>query len=726
MIPDRSQTDLTAPQQVPIYSGDLFDPDTSAQPSAVFFRAESQRTILIVDDERVTRELLSHQLQVENFKVVTAVDGSQAINIVNQSKPDLVLMDIGMPILDGYTALRMMRQLYDGSELPIIMMTSNSVEDQIAKCFDNGASDYLAKPIQRPTMIARIEAQFKLGSALSALRESEQRYVLASQGTRDGIWDWNLNTGEIYLSPRWLAMVGVDDPNWKPHGTSWIDLVFHEDRERVRSDLEAHLSGNTDHFETELRMPDQDGGFRWMLCRAVAVRDPLGIPTRIAGSLTDITEGKVADALTRLPNRVLFSDRVERCVEHYKRNASRRFAVLYIDVNDFKLINDSLGHDVGDEFLIQISERLNSGLRKSEAVLARLGGDEFGILIEGITHVEDAVHIAERIQERIKAPLQVCRREILARISIGVVCVNPNNASVDKIIREADTAMYHAKKYTDNGISVFENRMQAESAAKLEMASELKDAIRRDELSLCFQPIIRTNDMSIAGFESLIRWQHPILGKVPPSEFIPIAESNGMIIEIGNWVLRQSCLQAARWNRISKNDVIVSVNVSVRQFSGEDLLDQVADALTESELRPDQLKLEVTESLLMEKPEEMIEVLNQLKAIGVTTGIDDFGTGYSSLAYLHQMPLKVLKIDRSFVSNLADSKKHQAIVRSIIALARSLELKVIAEGIESESQAAYLQGLQCEYFQGFLYSHPVEADNALEMIENGWREGTQV
>ena len=722
MYPGDSQSDFRISS--PLKPTDGFDTEGAQIQLPVVKRSSDQNSaqgmILLVDDEEVTRRLLAHQLEAAGYEIITASNGYEALMLVRASKPDLVLMDISMPVMDGLTSLRMMRQLYNNADLPIVMMTSDAEEAQVGGCFDAGASDYLAKPVQHESMLARIEAQLKLMRVLSALRESEQRYTLAAQGTRDGIWDWNLETGEIYLSPRWRAMVGVQDSNWVAHGSSWLELVFEEDRERVRADLEAHLSGESSKFETELRMQDQSGGFRWMLCRGLAVRDQEGIPTRIAGSLTDITEGKVADALTGLPNRTLFHDRVERSVQQFTRNGLRQFAVLYIDVDDFKLINDSMGHDAGDEFLIQIANRLETSLRQTEAVLARLGGDEFGILIDGISRVEEALAVAERIQDRIKAPFSVSNREVLARISIGVVVVSKSNASVEKIIRQADTAMYYAKQFSQNGISMFEERMHRESAARLEIATELKDAIRRDEFSLNYQPIIDSSSMQTAGFETLLRWVHPVHGNISPVDFIPIAESNGMIVEIGNWVLKQSCIQAADWNRNSDRDIQVSVNVSIRQFSGQNFIEQVRVALAESGLAPEHLKLEVTESLLMQKPEEMIDLLLKLEAMHVTTSIDDFGTGYSSLSYLHQMPLKILKIDRSFVADLSRSKKHQAIVRSIIGLARSLELKVIAEGIETIDQAAYLQGLQCEYFQGYLYSKPVTADETYAMLDADW------
>lgn len=677
-------------------------------------------TVLIVEDELVSRTLLSRQLETAGFQVMIAENGFRALEIVRTAKIDLVLMDIGMPVIDGFATLRLMRQLHDTGSLPIVMMTASDAPSQIVRCFDDGASDYVSKPIDLGVALARIEAQLKLKRTQEELRESEQRYALASRGTRDGIWDWNLITGDIYLSPRWMAMVGVNDPNWVPVGTSWMNLIFHEDRERVRSDLEAHLCGETDHFETEMRMPDQAGGFRWMLCRGLAVRDDNGMAVRIAGSLTDITEGKVADALTGLPNRMLFHDRVTRCVDQFKRNPSKRFAIMYMDVDDFKLINDSLGHDVGDEFLIELSSRLDSGLRKSEAVLARLGGDEFGVLLENINGVDEVIQVARRLQERVRVPFRIAEREILTAISFGIVSVSPANATTDDLIREADAAMYHAKKYSDSRICVFDDRMLAESTTRIELSGELKHAIRRDELSLQFQAIVGVVENTTAGFEALVRWHHPVHGDIAPSQFIPIAESNGLIIEIGRWVLDQACRQLAIWNAKSRKRMIMSVNVSVRQLSVPGFVETVQAAIDETGIDPAQLKLEVTESLLMQKPDEMIRLLQDLQEMGVLTSIDDFGTGYSSLAYLHQMPLKVLKIDRSFVTDLVESSKHQAIVRSIIALARSLNLSVVAEGIETEGQANYLRGLECDYFQGFFFSRPVGATEAEKLIDVSW------
>lgn len=683
-------------------------------------QAPKVTTILLVDDEPTTRQLLTHDLEQAGYQVVIAENGSQALEEVADQKCDLILMDINMPILDGLTTLRLMRQIPDSAAIPVIIMTSENNEQQIVRCFENGASDYVAKPVKPAEMMSRIDAQLRLVRAQAELCESEKRYALAALGTRDGIWDWDLVTGELYLSQRWRDIVGLDLTQWDSASGSWLDLVYQEDQDRVHADLESHLCGESPFFESELRMPDRDGGFRWMLCRGLAVRNQDGMATRIAGSLTDITEGKVADALTRLPNRTLFYDRVTRCVQQYKRNQNRLFAVLYLDLDDFKLINDTLGHSAGDEFLIEIASRLDGSLRKCDAILARLGGDEFGILLENISGIADAVSVAKRIKDQASPPVSVADQEILPYISIGIAMASPHKTSADELISQADTAMYEAKQSGNKPICVFDDRMRIETAAKLEISTEIKHAIRRDEMSLLFQPIIEAKSMKTAGFEALLRWTHPVHGPISPSEFIPIAESNGAIFEIGTWVLQQACDHASQWKGQASRPIIVSVNVSVRQFGESDFVQQVRQAVQRSGISPSQLKLEVTETLLMRKPDEMIAVLNELKDSGVTTGIDDFGTGYSSLAYLHQMPLNVLKIDKSFVEHLQDSRKHQAIVRSIITLARSLELKVIAEGIENSEQAAYLHGLGCDYFQGFLYSTPVDAGTAQRLVNHQW------
>ena len=681
---------------------------------------QERTRILVVDDEMVTRMRLRRLLESNGYIVDEAENGREALTRIYAESFDLILMDISMPLMDGFWALRMIRQRFTQGDLPVVMMTSSDDREQVIESFDRGANDYVAKPIDAAVSIARIKNQVLIKESQRKLRASEERYALTAKGTNDGMWDWCLLTGDLYLSPRYREMVGRHEEEWHPSGAEWMDLIHDEDRKRAVRDLEAHLCGETSHFETELRMRDSDNSFRWMLCRGLAVRDNNGIAARIAGSLTDITEGKVADALTGLPNRTLFRERVKRCVSQLASGSKRSFAVMYMDVDDFKLINDNYGHDAGDEFLIALAKRLENTLRDSDAILARLGGDEFGILIEEIRTENDAVSIAKRLEEKMAAPFTVANRELLTRGSIGIAIgargEDQECPTAEELLSRADTAMYHAKHKTENKYSVFLDSMHAENALRLELGGDLRTAIARDELDVHYQPIVSLEAGEVAGFEALVRWTHPEHGNVRPDIFIPVAESNGLVVEIGKWVLYNACRKAAEWQAEHQKRVMISVNVSIVQLSTQDFAQTVADVLEETGLSPELLKLEVTESLLMQNPENTIEILRRIQEMGVTLSIDDFGTGYSSLSYLHQMPLNVLKVDRSFVSRMNESHKHLAIVRSIIALANSLELEVIAEGVETPEQLQRLQQLGCNMVQGYLIDRPRPAEEAGQIL----------
>ncbi len=683
--------------------------------------------ILVVHEGRLTRAKLIQFLVPEGYWVLEAHNAMECLAIVEREVVDLVLVDTLLTDLDGMETIRLLRQSFPLSKLAIIAMTSSDGEEQVAEAFAIGANDYVTKPVNQAVLVARVKAQLLACDIQKRLQESEERYALVSRGTNDGIWDWNLLTGDLYLSPRWRAMVGREDINWQPRGAEWIELVYHEDRNRVLNDLESHLCGESSFFETELRMQGKNQSYRWMLCRGLAVRDPSGLACRIAGSLTDISEGKVADALTGLPNRMLFRDRIERCIEQIARRQTRPFALIYADIDDFKLINDQYGHDAGDAFLVSVANRIDSVLRKSDAVLARLGGDEFGILLESVCNEEDAIRVATRIHEKLLLPIVVAEREIMTRLSMGIVIANSCTQdsrevviTAEKLLNQADTAMYVAKSQSDCPYCVFKNEMTAETTIRLELGSELRHAIARDELSLRYQPIVDLESATTFGFEALVRWQHPVQGNVPPNIFIPIAEAKGMIVEIGEWVLRKACQHAAQWRTQFDRELVISVNVSMRQLASKGFVETVIDALHTTQLPPKCLKLEVTESLLMQQPKDTLSKLYELRESGVTIAIDDFGTGYSSLSYLHQMPLDVLKIDRSFVNGMFESGKHLAIVRAILALATSLQLKVIAEGVETIEQLQQLQVLGCDMVQGYFFSRPLAVAEATELIVRNW------
>jgi diguanylate cyclase (GGDEF)-like protein/PAS domain S-box-containing protein len=499
----------------------------------------------------------------------------------------------------------------------------------------------------------------------------------------------------------------------------WLNYVHADDRERVRAGIASHRDGKTPEFVSEYRMRHNSGGYIWMLSRGIAVRDPSGNAIRMAGSQTDITEGKTSDPLTHIPNRLYFIDRLESAIET-AREEGTLFAVLFVDLDQFKLVNDSLGHAAGDELLIDIAGRLRAGMRtksrpggQAKSVVARVGGDEFAILLTHMRNETDPSIVAARLLERLSEPFYLEGRHVSASASIGIAIGSPDGRP-EELLRNADTAMYHAKANGKARFEYFNEAMRERVVARFEIETGLRKAIDMQQLVLHYQPIISAIDDRICGFEALVRWNHPERGLIPPGEFIPIAEESDLIILLGRWVLRESCRQMAEWHRTfaSNFPLTINVNVSSRQLSYPHLLEDVEFALTESGLNPESLSLEVTESSLMENTEQTITTLNRLKAMKIRLEIDDFGTGYSSLSYLRRLPFDTLKIDRSFINELSAGSDGLDIVKAIVEMAHSLRLEVIAEGVETDEQLCQLRGLGCIYVQGFLFSKPVKAEEA--------------
>lgn len=683
--------------------------------------------ILVVDDESVTRLRLAHLLEYHDYEVVTAENGLEAVKLIKQEKFDLILTDINMPVMNGFRLLRMLRQMYNQIELPAVVMTSSDGNEQVLDAFDNGANDYIQKPFDNEVVIARIQNLLMIKNAQKALRESEERYALATRGTNDGIWDWNLVTGDLYLSQRWLEMVGKLDSTWQPKGDEWMQLIHPDDHKRVLNELESHLCGRTEYFETELRMQSGDNEYRWMLCRGLAVHDDDGMACRIAGSLTDITEGKVADALTGLPNRILFRDRISRCVEILARHPDRPFAVIYIDVDDFKMINDQLGHDAGDEFLVNIANRLESTLRKSEAVVARLGGDEFAILLENAPSKESVIAVVERVHQQLSQPFKAGSQQIITRGSMGIVVANDSLASklnqritTELLLSQADTAMYRAKKQHDTPYCIFDPAMIAENRFQLELGMDLQNAIGTQQIQLRYCPIVSLAGRKTVGFQATLCWNHPKYGWVSPDTFLPIAESKGLMEQLGSWALEESSRTISNWSREFDKQLILSLNVSVRHFMTGQLSANLPQVLLENELQPQQLQLAIPETVLGNQESKVTDNLNEIHSMGIGLAIADFGTSHSPLAYLHKYPINIIKIDESFTRNMLKSQKDKAIVRCVFALAESVQLFVAAEGIETVEQVKQLEEFGCQTIQGPLCDDALPPEKAIETIHRSW------
>ena len=569
-------------------------------------------------------------------------------------------------------------------------------------------------------MLSQIESrEGALRTALISFEESEERYALAARGANDGLWDWNLVTDKIYFSPRWNHMLGYAESEHWSGPEEWFSHIHADDLERVRAEIAAHRENKTPEFVSEYRMRHKSGGYIWTLSRGIAIRKKSGEPIRMAGSQTDITEGKTADPLTGIPNRLYFLDRLESAIETARQQATV-FAVLFIDLDGFKQVNDSLGHAAGDELLIDVAGRLRASIRTStrqggptQSVVARIGGDEFAILLGHIQHEGDPAIVAGRILERLSDPFHLEGRRMYVTASIGIA-LSGTGFTPEDLLRNADTAMYHAKTTGKARYEYFNEGLREQAVTRFEMETGLRKAIDEGQLVLHYQPIVSQIDRRICGFEALVRWNHPERGLVPPNDFIPIAEESDLILHLGRWVLRESCRQMAAWHKSFAPDppLIISVNVSARQLSDSRLMDDVELALAESGLKHESLALEMTESSIMGDAEQTLATLNRLKKMNIRLEIDDFGTGYSSLSYLQRLPFDILKIDRSFVRELSAGKGSLDIVKAILQLARSFRLEVIAEGVETEEQLSVLRALGCGYLQGYLFSRPVDADTA--------------
>lgn len=688
--------------------------------------------LLIVDDNEMNRDMLARRLARKGYVIGLAESAKDLLPRVKEDGIDLVLLDIEMPEVTGLDALQALRGSYSPTDLPIIMVTAKNQSDDIVKALEMGANDYLTKPIDFPVALARISTQLAHKKAQEALKESEERYALAARGANDGLWDWNLMTGDVYFSPRWKAMLGFGEREIDDRLEEWFGRIHDADRERVKEEIAAHQRGLTPHFESEHRLLHKDGGFRWMLSRGLAVHDSTGKASRMAGSQTDITERKVSDPLTGLPNRLLFIDRLGRLIKHSKRRKDHLFAVLFLDLDAFKMINDSLGHLAGDQLLVGVATRLEKCLRSSDTVarlgetftVARLGGDEFTILLDDLKEPTDADRAAERLMKALAPPFLLAGKEVFTSISIGIALSNTAYDQPEDMLRDADTAMYRAKSLGKARYEVFDADMRASVIARLQLETDMRRALERNEFRNFYQPIVSLDSGRIVGFEALMRWQHPTRGMIGPEEFIFVAEETGLIRELGWWSLREACRQMTNWRARSGSyfDLTISVNLSAKQLLQQHLVAEMKKLLFETGLPAEALKLEITESAVMADPAAAVEMLQQIKSLGVRLAIDDFGTGYSSLSYLHRFPLDTLKIDRSFISGDGENSGSMEIARTIMPMAKNLRLDVVAEGVETLEQVALLKRLQCKYAQGYFFSRPLAPENVPSLLseEPAW------
>ena len=570
-----------------------------------------------------------------------------------------------------------------------------------------------------------------LKHAAQELRRSEERYRLMLKGSNDAPWDWDLVKGSIYYSPRWWEMLGRDPDETATDPAIWLSLLHPDDAECVPALVQSAIADGRDSFEIEGRFLRTDGQVVDVLARGFILRDSQGRAIRISGTNLDMREHKRAaaeihrlafsDALTGLPNRRQLIDKVRSALNISSRSASHG-ALLFIDLDRFKELNDTRGHDCGDHLLQQVAARLKAGARESDTV-ARLGGDEFVVLLEHLSAdggeaALDAERVGQKVLQAIREPFEVGSGAYKGNASIGVTLFGPTTLGVEELLKQADLAMYRAKTTGGGCMHFFDESMQAAVEHRVAMEADLRSALERGELVLHYQ-IQVDRDSRVTGAEALVRWTHPRRGTVFPGDFIALAEDTGLILPLGRWVLREACTRLARWSHDPALAALtLSVNVSVHQLHDPGFVEQVRQVLAETGADPGRLKLEVTESALAKDIEEVISKMLQLRAHGVTFALDDFGTGYSSLAYLKRLPMDQLKIDRSFVRDVITDPSDATLVRTIVSLAREFGVAVIAEGVETEDQRDFLAAVGCHGFQGYFFGRPQPVEQVERLVSS--------
>ncbi|MDH5538064.1 MAG: EAL domain-containing protein [Rhizobacter sp.] len=700
---------------------------------------DRRRTILVVDDDGDARMIMRAALRKAGFDVRMAEGGHDALKQFRHAPCDLVMLDVDMPDLNGHEVCAALRA-EAGPLLPIVMVTGMDDVASVETAYQHGATDFIAKPVNWALIGHRVHYVFRGRQAMLDLHAAEVRNAAILNAIPDLLFevdidgryiDFRAPNNSLLLAPP-ADFLGRTVSEIMPPAAAGICMAaLHA----------AAETGASTGAQYELPLPD---GPRWFELSVASKAVASGDKPRFIVLARDITERRQAedgiarlayvDSLTGLPNRLSFLQRVDREVRR-AQGLGKRLAVLFMDLDGFKNINDSMGHACGDLLLTWAAERLRDGLRPSDILsrpmplgdddeearvdLARLGGDEFTALVLNIDCPEDAMAVAQRIGEMMRRPFTLEGRDVTLTTSIGIACYPQDGVDAALLLKHADTAMYHAKNSGRDNAQMYRASLTVDVLDRMELDAGLRLALERDEFFVVYQPQVDAASGRVCAVEALIRWAHPTRGLVSPLEFIPRAEENGLIEHIGLWVLRTACADAARWGRNGR-PVRVAVNLSPLQFKNSTLPLMVAGALAETGLAPALLELEVTEGALMENSDARRAALHQLRDHGASIALDDFGTGFSSLAYLTRMPIGNIKIDKCFVTNLLEGGESEAIVRAILAMADSLGMRVTAEGVETLAQAQALKAMACDSLQGFYFSRPVRASDIPELLSRQW------
>lgn len=691
--------------------------------------------ILIVDDDATGRVLMRSALEQSEFEILESADGAAALSAFAEHSPDLVVLDVLMPGMNGFEACTHIRATPQGRQTPILMLTGLEDIDSINRAFEVGATDFATKPVNFALLGHRVRYLLRAHRTLVQLDESQSWLAQAQRVAHLGHWEWDSRTGTHRLSPEIGRILGLPE-GAEPSRSSYLGALDSKDRSRL---LRCHeeLARRGGRYVLEFRLTRGDGERRMVRDQGEAAGVQNGVVTLLKGTIQDLTELRQAeaharfladhDALTGLPNRAAFDAWLAPTLAA-AGDRSEKVAVLYVDLDNFRRVNETLGHGRGDALLAEAAERLAGALEDSgvgvgaHAIMARAAGDEFLIALTGVPHAEDVARTAKHLQEVIGAGFRTEHAEMFLTASIGIAMFPADARVAEVLVSRAASAVHHAKSVGHSSYSFYDPSMQRTSARRLALEADLRGAVERSELRLFLQPQVDAESRRIVGAEALVRWQHPERGLVPPLEFIPFAEETGLILPIGEWMLHQVCACLVAWRAAGMAPPGVALNVSPREFVDPGLPGRVLAALERHGLKADSLELEITESSLLGDNEAARRTLRELRGMGVRVCLDDFGTGYSSFSYLKRFAVDSLKIDRSFVKDVVTNRQDSAIVSAILAIARSLGLGTVVEGVETEAQLAALQALGCRVIQGFLFSRPVPAGEFGRLLRKSSRE----
>jgi diguanylate cyclase (GGDEF)-like protein len=700
-----------------------------------------QPFVLIVDDDPVIRLLAGQALGAMGMLVLETETGQEALEAVRNATPDLIILDVELPGRDGLEVCAELRSLPAGSEVPVLIMTGRDDSEVIERAFEVGATDFIGKPVDwkllqhRVRFLMRAHGAFsELKNTLTALRDSESRLANAQRLAQIGNWEWVPGSDEMLWSEQVHHIFEIPQQSGASSLSAFLGVAHPDDREDLEKAMTSAASESRP-LEIDHRIVLGDDHDRVVRQQLEITQGPSGEAHLVSGTIQDITDRHRAeeqiryfayyDDLTALPNRTMLTEQLERVLRRAE-HAQEKVGLLFVDIDRFKRINDTLGHRFGDSVLKALADRLFDTVRSTDYAgraqppdatsLSRLGGDEFAVVLKQLGSSEDASHVSRRILEELRAPLVVEGQRLDLTGSIGIALYPEDGGDPETLLRNAGAALDQAKRLGQNGYQFFDQSMNERAIRNMHLESGLRAGIERGEMLLHYQPQIDARTGAIASVEALVRWRSIDHGFVSPVDFIGLAEESGLIIPLGEWVLRTACAQNRAWREAGLPPVRIAVNVSSHQVQAGGLVETVERTLQDTPLDPRFLEIEITESALIGDEPSVVETLERLHEMGIRLSLDDFGTGYSSLSHLVQFPIDTLKIDQSFVRELGVSRQADAITTAVVKMGHNLGLEVVAEGVETADQERFLLSLGCDTFQGYLYSRPIEADDLAELL----------